>query len=162
MKNQGFTLIEILLSVALLAVFIPAITDIYSLSLFTASQGEKFAQANSLAQEQMEAIFYIKDNDPGWDWNDSTINTSPTEYYQPQIMAGNWQLGAKTSTSTPIDDFTKTVQIIEIWRDPGNHNITPTGTGSLDNYSRQAKVTVTWTEKGQPQQVTLESLVTQN
>ena len=59
MKN-GFSLVEILMAVALSAVFIPALVHIYSLSIFSTSQGEKFSQGTALAQEQMEAVYFVK------------------------------------------------------------------------------------------------------
>jgi len=160
MKNiqeKGFTLIEILIAIALVAVIFPAVVMLLTFSVTEASQGEKYSRANTLAQEQMEAIYKLKDSkSTNWDWEVTPANTANGEFYQPAIVSGNWQLGAKTSVPVTLEGFTKTVEIGEVRR--CDSDICDLGT--LDPYTRKIKVAVSWEDKGETQTAILESIVT--
>lgn len=156
MRN-GFTLIEIILAIALLAVFLPAFIYVISFSTQAVSQGEKFSKAYSLGQEQMEAIIKLK-NDAGanWDWTTTPVNTAAGEYYQPQLTAGAWVLGSKTTTPA-TSEFTKLVQIKPVKR--CGSAICDEAWGVTDPYSREISVEVIWSERGQEQNVELVTIV---
>ena len=149
--NHGFLLIEILIAIALAAIFLPAIGLILSFGLNAASGGDKMVTANGLAQEGMEAIYYLKSqNDANWDWSsNSPTNTDPAkkEYYQPYKNAvGVWQLGPTTTAPTITKDpYTRKIEI---------------GDGfSGDPSSRKIIVHVTWSDNNGPEEVKLESYV---
>lgn len=131
--RQGFSLVEILISLALVAIFLPAIGIIFSFSLSSSSQGEKFTQAYGLAQEGMEEIFSQKSS---WDWT----TTIPTP------------------TPASLLPFTRTIEIKDVQRCA--IDICPTGTP--DPTSRRIIVSVIWPENGQNQEVKLEAYVTQH
>lgn len=159
-RNEGFSLIEIIVAVGLAAIFLPAVGMIFAFAIGSASQGEKFSQAYRLAQEGMEAIFYLKSqNDPLWDWDNTPVNTDPGEYYQPAQTGGVWQLGGKTTTPDETQPpFTRKVEITPVRRcglvicsDPW---------ATVDPYSRKITVYVSWPEKGQTEEVKLEAYVT--
>lgn len=159
-RNAGFSLIEIIVAVGLAAVFLPAVGMIFSFAIGSASQGEKFSQAYRLAQEGMEAAFYLKSqNDASWDWQTTPGNTASGEYYQPTQTGGVWQLGGKTTTPAVTQPpFTRKVGIVEVRRcglvicsDPW---------ATVDPYSRKITVHVTWPGKGQTEEVKLEAYVT--
>jgi prepilin-type N-terminal cleavage/methylation domain-containing protein len=163
--NKGFTLVEILLAVALSAVFLPVLIKIFSLSLFSVSQGEKFSQAYALAQEQMEAIYEIRDQGGiNWDWTNTPSYTdiASGEYYQPNLISGKWLLGTKKNSSilpSETGGFIKKIEINEVKRDV-NGNLY-TGVGSLeDKSSRFITVLISWKENGKDQEVKVDSLVT--
>lgn len=157
--SKGFTLIEIMLSIALLAIFIPALIYALGFSTFTVSQGEKFTIASSAAQEQMEAVIKLKnENGSNWDWVNTPDYTSTGEYYQPQLVSGAWQLGSKTTIPSETDGFTKVVEINQVKRCA--KDLCDDSWGITDPHSRKVTVKVTWKENGQDQTVSLTSLLT--
>lgn len=159
MKEKGFSLIEILIAVGLIAIFIPAIGIIFSMSIFSASQGEKFSQAYSQAQEQMEAIYFLKSKGGlDWDWVSTPVNTSAGEYYQPSQIGGVWQLGGKTTTPDGIEGFTKKVEVFQVMR----CGQVICDIGGIDDNSRKVVVFVSWQERGENNEVKLETYVTRH
>lgn len=160
MKNSGFTLIEIVIVIGLAAVFLPAIGAILSFALGSSSQGEKYSQAYTLAQEGMESVIYLKSqNDSAWDWTTTPQNSNPGEYYQPLQTGGNWQLGG--TTTTPVinpEPFTRKIEIKETRR--CGSTICQESWAPVDLYTRQVIVYVSWPDKGQAQEVKLEAYVT--
>lgn len=157
--TKGFTLIEIMIGIALAAIILPALVFAFSFSLQAARQGEKYTKAYALAQEQMEAIYAIRKNDVVWDWETTPANTVSGEYYQPQLVSDTWQLGSKTTNPTEVGGYTKKVQVEAVKRDAsGNLSSDPWAT--VDDYSRWITVTVSWQQNGQNEEVELNSLVT--
>jgi prepilin-type N-terminal cleavage/methylation domain-containing protein len=161
MNNKGFTLIELLFAIALSAIFLPAMVFVFSFSLGAASQGESYTQAYILAQEQMEAIYYIKENNPDNDWNwtlSSPVNTNG-DFYQLSKSGNEWHLGLTTSSPTETDGYKTTVEIESVQRD-GAGNIIGAGGPGGDPTSRMVTVTVSWNEKGEDTSIDLDSYVT--
>lgn len=162
MKKQGFTLVEVIVAIAISAIFLPAIGTMLSLSLQTSVQSERFTQAHGLAQEGMEAIFNLKSQaNSSWDWTDSPENTEANEYYQPTEVDGVWHLGL--ITENPIvapQPFTRKVQIKEVRRCGGT--ICDDVSASVDINSRKITVSVSWPEKGETQKVELNAYVTKH
>lgn len=165
MKKNGFSLLEIIITIGLVAIFIPAIGVIFSLSVFSASQGEKFSQAYALAQEQMEAIYFLKScDDSAWDWETTPVNTSIGEYYQLSNSGGTWQLGAKTTTSVSDGEFTKKVAILPVFRIPPlpGGEISQESWAVEDLTTRKIEILVSWNERGEKQEIRLSSYVTKH
>ena len=167
MKQKGFSLIEILIAIALAAIFVPAISKLFTLSLQSSSQGRAYSEAYTIAQEQMEAILYLKSqNDPTWDWINTPENNadSPPDYYQPQFTSGTWQLGTKTTTPAIRNGYTSTVTISPVHRcgdeicQDESAPIDPEADIGL--FTKFITVTVSWLESGHPKQVELNSYVT--
>ncbi|OGK14126.1 hypothetical protein A3H80_04695 [Candidatus Roizmanbacteria bacterium RIFCSPLOWO2_02_FULL_37_19] len=162
MKNFGFTLVEVIVTIGLAAIFLPAIGVLLSLSLQSSVQGEKFSQAQALAQEGMEAVYYLKSqSDSGWDWVDTPENSPPDQFYQPTETDGIWELGSLTSS--PIigpEPFTRTVEITEVRR--CGDDICTDASAPVDDTTRKILVTVSWPEKGSIQKVELDAYVTQH
>lgn len=140
MKKNGFSLIEIIIAIGVAAIFIPAIGTIFSLSLKSSSQGEKFTQAYALAQEGMEEKFYEKTN---WLWTD----TNPSN----DIVI-----------NTLTNNFTRKIEIAKACRDASN-NLCDCSLGTEDIESRKIIITVFWLEgTPPPQEVKLEAYVTKH
>ncbi len=157
--GAGFTLVEIIVAVALAAIFLPAIGKALSLALQSSSQGESFNQAYALGQEGTEAIMNLKNiGDSNWNWTTTPGNTGVGQYYQPNQSAGVWVLGSVTSTPTVTKaPFTRTVEINEVRR-CGSDICTNPG-APVDSTPRKIITTVNWLERGQPQKVVLTTYV---
>ena len=166
MKSKAFTLIELIVAIGLSALFLPAIIFVYSFSLGAASQGEKYTQAYALAQEQMEAIYYLKEYGDDWIWGDDSINTSSTEFYQLQKDGEGWILGSKFSETTlPAESvgypgYTAIVEISGVQRNEDGL-IAEDGTVT-DHLTKEVKVTVSWLENGVPTDIDLTSYVSKH
>ncbi len=135
-KHKGFSLVEILISLALVAIFLPAIGIIFSFALSSSSQGEKFTQAYGFAQEGMETVFSLKSQDPNF-WN-------------------NVGVGYTVSLSTPPPPFARSVSL-----DCGLSPDCPCLNG-VNPHCSHATVIVSWPENGQNQEVKIEAYVTQH
>jgi prepilin-type N-terminal cleavage/methylation domain-containing protein len=161
MKSKGFTLIELLIAMGLSALFLPALVFVFSFSLGAASQGESYTQAYALAQENMEAIYYLKENSAEWNWQTQPANTTSTnEYYQPYKAAGTWNLGLITSSPQQINGYTVTVKILPVIRNMTTGDISDSG--EVDIYTREVIVNVSWKEKGEPTDIELVSYVSRH
>jgi prepilin-type N-terminal cleavage/methylation domain-containing protein len=163
--TTAFTLIELMIAIALVGIFLPAIGSVVSISVFSAKQGEDFAKATALAREQMEAVYSIRKDENAWDWDSTPENTLGDEYYQPILAEGNWSLGNKTTDPLEIDGFTKTVQINSVCRNLTGLEIVDCETESgyfVDDITRKISVNVRWSERGQEQNVTLYSYLVSN
>lgn len=155
-RQAGFTFVEIIIALGLAAILLPALSRALSFSLRVAAQGETFSQAYALAQEDMEAVYYIKSNDPtNWAWDSS----SPADgTYQPTKSGSAWALGSLVTTPVVSPaPFTRTVQVTSVNRDISG-NISATGT--QDPKTKLVHVVVSWPEATEMQQVTLDSYVT--
>ncbi len=161
--SRGFTFVELMITVGLIGIFVPAIAKTLSFSLFSSRQGEQMSQAYALAQEGMEAVMQIKSG-AAWDWTSTPVNTGPGEYYQPAISGGTWQLGSITSViPPPVTDppFSRTLTVEPVHRCPGYDPIQICASGGVaDPYSRLVTVRVSWTEPGGPQEVMTQAYVT--
>lgn len=162
MKKNGFTLVELIIAIGLAALFIPALVNVFSFSLRSADQGRNYSQAYAVAQEQMEAIYYLKEFDPEWLWlPDSPANNSPADHYQLELVGGEWQRGGKTSTLKEMDGYTSKVKILPVHRDSLG-DIQDDPVYPLDPTSRKIIVTVSWKENGVPTEVELVSYVSRH
>lgn len=148
MKKAGFSLLEVLVAVAIISIFIPAIAQLLYSGLRSTTQGQAYSKAYMLAEQAMEAVFYLKANDKNqWDWISKPVNTSENQYYQLTKVAGKWQLG--TITENPVEDtnsYTTTVQIFPVRRD-SNGSITEDETSPVDVTTRFIKVKVTFDDQ---------------
>jgi prepilin-type N-terminal cleavage/methylation domain-containing protein len=129
MKENGFTLIEIIVAIGLAALILPALIIVFSFSIQSAGQGENFTKAYALAQKEMETMYHLKDQGGVvWNWITTPINSV---------------------TTTPLaGGFTQKVGISDA------HLY-----GSADGTTRKIIVNISWLEKGQNQEVKLIELL---
>jgi prepilin-type N-terminal cleavage/methylation domain-containing protein len=159
-KSNGFTLIELLIAIGLSALFLPALVFVFSFSLSSASQGESYTQAYTLAQEKMEAVYYLKENELSWDWINLPDNNGVTDFYQPGIIGGDWQLGSKTTSPAAEEGFITTVKILPVSRSGGD--ISEESWSLPDPLTRKIIVKVSWKEKGVDTYIDLISYVSRH
>ena len=167
MKNtsKGFTLIELIIAIGLMAIFIPSLIFVFSFSLGTSVQGESYTQAYTIAQEQMEAIYFLKDNDISWNWTDYPENNGEIDYYQPSQIDGEWSLGLKKEGSPTITNgYAATVKIYPVIRNTSGDisEDTDDPLNTVDPTSRKIVVDVSWKEKGEPTSIELVSYATKH
>ncbi len=148
MKINGFTLIELIIAIGLSAIFIPAIVYVYSFSLGSAGQGEDYTKAYALAQESMEAVYYLKENESRWDWNTYPANGS---YYLTK-NGGIWTLNNIDSYPEDIDGDGYIVSVEIADRDDGSDHFE----------TRFVTVNVLWQEKTGPTEINLVSYISKH
>lgn len=139
MKNNGFSLIEIILAIGLSAIFLPAIMTVFSVGLHTSKQGEEYTKSYALAIEYMEAIYALKSAaDAAWDWT----TTPAAGVYQPYKSGGKWILGNTVSAPSKSDSiYTRIVTVANTQR----CGTSPCDSGGVvDTKTRKVTVLVTW------------------
>jgi type II secretory pathway pseudopilin PulG len=126
MNNKGFTFVEIMISIGLAAIMLPALAQALSFSIRVASQGEKFTQAYSLAQKEMETAYAQKSKD----WN-SLVDSGSTgfPYTLGVTITGVKRCGTKPNLvicndlSKPDDLDTKKITVTVSWHEAGGDQI---------------------------------------
>jgi len=132
MKNQGFTFIEAVLTLTLLAGGLMGILTLYQRNVVEANQIEQTLQADYLAQERMEDI----------------IQDKKYNLYA-YVTAANY-LASEDLTAQGFRGFIRTIQIREV--SPSNFSVTQAGS----NYK---EITVSVQVPGE-NTVTLRTLLT--
>lgn len=125
MNERGFTFVELLISLGLVAIFIPAIYRALSFSLLESRQGEQFSVAWSMAREGMESIFAQKDS---WAWTSTDPINGSTETY-PQVPYTRTVTISEVVRGGIPDLTTRKIFVTVSWPDPGG-----TQTVSLTSY----------------------------
>jgi prepilin-type N-terminal cleavage/methylation domain-containing protein len=161
--KKGFTLVEVIVSLAVMALFLPALARLFTFAINTSTQGDMYSKAYAMSQEGIEAIYYIKENRPDiWNWDTIPENTSPSEFYQVIKSGGEWGFdgGKKSMTDlSSIDGYTRSIQIFMVVRDvEGNLN-----SGSTeDKFTKKIVSKVSWMGINGQEEVTLSSYVTKH
>ncbi len=161
--KKGFTLVEVIVSLAVMALFLPALARLFTFAINTSSQGDMYLKAYAMSQEGIEAIYYIKDNRADiWNWDTTPENTSATEFYQIVKTGDEWGFdGGKKNISdlSSVNGYTRSIQIFMVVRDvEGNLN-----SGSTeDKLTKKIVSKVSWTGINGPEEVTLSSYVTKH
>lgn len=118
-ENAGFSLIEILIAIAVAAVIFPAVIILLSFSSFTVGQGENYTKAYTIAQKEMENIYYQKNQNLSWDWTTSPSNstTTTTDGIFLKTVIIERCIGGSTCTSGFIygDEITRKITVNIYW-----------------------------------------------
>ena len=135
MTNRGFLMIEILISAAIIASALVALTGvIYKLS-YLSGDNLRRAQAGFLATEGAEVMRLRRDNG----WNANIANLTIGQNYYLLWQSGQWQA---TTTPAKVDNlFIREIVVNSAYRD-ANGDLTAAGTA--DNNARRITVTVSW------------------
>lgn len=154
-NKKGGLIVEILVVIAIIAIALASLSGLVVFSLEALNLAGQNAQAAVLAQEAMEAVRNFRD---GTSWNmDGLGKLATSADYFPKATGSpaKWQLIQGQET---IDNFTRKIVFSSVQRD-ANGNIADSG-GVNDPETKKANVSVSWTEKGRPHQISVNTYFT--
>ncbi|MDP2910555.1 MAG: prepilin-type N-terminal cleavage/methylation domain-containing protein [bacterium] len=144
-KNKGFSVIEIIIVIAIVAVGLINLLGVAVFSLKISAIIKQTSQADSLAKESIEAIRAFRD---GTDWDSnglSVFNTGSSNPYYPELDVGPvWKL---TSGAEIIGAFTRKVIFEKVSRDGSGNIETVYNAGNDDPETRKIIATVSWSDR---------------
>jgi Tfp pilus assembly protein PilV len=148
--NEGISLVEVVISAAILLVFLTAITNVYLTFIKTATDGTEEIKSYYLAEEGIEAVKTLRDG--SWASNIETLSTT-TDYYL------EWSGTAWLSTETEqvVDGFYRTFTVTDAFRD-GNDDLAVSGT--FDPDTRKLQVDVSWSKDNATTTESIETYIT--
>lgn len=150
--TRGLALVEIVVVVAIIGITISSLYSLLVLSRATLSRHLRATQALALAQEGLEAVRNIRDQD--WSNNIEPLGSGANYYLT--LSGSSWAL--TTTNPGPIDSlFTRTVVFASVNRDESD-NISDSG--ETDPNTRKITATVAWTERGSSRSVSLTTYIT--
>jgi type II secretory pathway pseudopilin PulG len=142
-NKKGISIVEILIVIALVVIALGGLLGLATFSLRVSNLVRETTQANSLAQETLEAVRNFRD---GTDWDTNGLGTSTVgvSYYLRKTADNppKWELVLGEEV---IDGFTRKVVFNEVYRDI-NDDIVETG-GTSDPKTRKVTATVSWKDE---------------
>jgi len=151
-KKSGFGLIEILVAVTIIGLSLSALAGLGNFALKIQNRLKNNMAASYLAAETIEAARAVKDED----WTIISGLSIGSPFYPIQSSSpAKWSL---TAGSQIINNFTRQIIFANVYRD-SNDDITQNIT-TLDSNTKKATATVSWTDQGQSQQVSLSTYIT--
>jgi len=143
-SKKGISIIEILIVIAIIAIALISLLGLVTFSLKISTLIKETVQANSLAQETMEAVRNFRD---GTDWDTDGLRTLATSTAFHPEKSGDvppkWQLILGEET---IDGVTRKVEFADVNRDPVDDDIVDSG-GDNDTETKKVIVTISWKDK---------------
>ncbi len=134
-KNQGQSLVELLLAIGLAAIILPVLVGSFTTSREGRAQHDNRVEALALMQETQEAVRNIRE--AGWS------NIDKTGTFHPAISGTTWSL---ESGDEPMSGgFTRSIFIEEVYRD-SNGNIVDAAAGTKDPSTKKVTITISWTK----------------
>ena len=141
-QHAGFTIIEIVLGIAMITIFLVSNSYYYKKLLDTSQETTRNIQSGFLLEEGVEAVKLMRDG--GWSANIAPLNLG-TQYYL------QWTGTAWEATTTPqiVESvFTRTFTASAVNRAiDGTDNIVTSG-GAVDSGTMKIRVDVSWISKG--------------
>jgi Tfp pilus assembly protein PilV len=144
-NNLGFSLVEVVIACSILSITVLSLMLTAGKSIQVSGYSLNQAQATLLAEEGVEAVKSIRDND----WNAVTTNGSyylffntTTNLWSLRLTSSGMSAPNGSIPNYPIDStFSRTVAISSVNRD-SNKDIA--STGSLDTGTKKVVVTTSW------------------
>jgi len=139
--KKGFTLIEVLIACSIMSLITISVMSAATKGIQLSSRSLRQVQASLLLEEGAEAVKSIRDNN----WSIiSNLNVDTNYYLSFNTNTNTWIL---LDNPVEIIDgiFTRVVVFSDVYR---NNNDDISQSGSLDEGSKQVKVTVSWTSSG--------------
>lgn len=137
-KRNGMTSIEIVIGVSIAGIVL--VYSMYAIMEFVNSARDISAKTEALylAEDGLELVRYIRDND----WaNISSLSVNNTHYLQ--VTTTTVQT---TASPEIVDTFSRSFRIQNVYRNPGNEDIIASTTGGavVDTGSKYVTMTVSW------------------
>lgn len=152
-KNKsGFGLIEILVAVSIIGLSFAALTGLGNFALKIQNRLQKNMAASYLAAEAIEAVRAIKDEN--WTLISGLGIGSPLHPDQSGSPA-KWSLASGNEVA---NGFTRQIILANVYRDSNDDIVASAGT--LDPDTKKITATVSWSDQGESQQVSLSTYLT--
>ncbi|MBN2838777.1 MAG: prepilin-type N-terminal cleavage/methylation domain-containing protein [Fusobacteriaceae bacterium] len=133
-KTNGFILIEVLIAIALFAVFASAMISMILGSLVVLEKGADYSYAANLSQESLEAIKVIENES----WNQMIYDKSALGFEDGWFLAGE-------GTEERIGKFNRYIEFSPVFRDENKNIVSSTSlTAMLDVNSLNIESVVSW------------------
>lgn len=154
-RQAGGLTVEILVVAAIIALALVGLSSLVSFSLDALHVSGQNIQAGALAQEEMEALRSFRD---GAVWANGLGSAAVGTDYYLQKTADNppqWQLVQGQET---VSNFTRKIIFFEVQRDVIGNIVESYGV--VDPETKKASVTVAWSDKNGPHQISLDTYFT--
>ncbi len=146
-NRRGFTLIELILAIAIFAVIAAGVAVPIIGNHLNSLENRKNVQANTLLTEAWEAVRSIRSND----WSD-IVNGA----HGLRLAGGVWEF---YGTSDETDRFTRVITVSDVYRDADGDRVASGGTPDPD--SKQVELQISWQPTPyENRSLTAESLLT--
>lgn len=161
-NQKGFSAVELMIAIFILAVVTVSFYEVAVLSLRLSKENKNEIKAAYLAEEGIEAVRNIRDQIA---WVDATdgktgigeLDIDLNDTYYPVISANNWEL-ITTDPGLINDRFSRKVVFEKLSRDPDSGDIEDVyNSVNDDENSRKITVAVGWQESGRDKEVVLVS-----
>ncbi|MFC1757007.1 hypothetical protein ACFLZC_02545 [Patescibacteria group bacterium] len=137
--NKGFTILEVVLGVSIIAISMFSLMTVLNMSFQLMEESTRGIQASFLLEEGLESIRTLRDTS----WDDNITTLSSDNAYYLVFSGGIW---SSTSSNVFIDDiFDRSFVVNDVYRD-SNDDIVNSG-GSLDESTKKFTVSVSWSTK---------------
>jgi prepilin-type N-terminal cleavage/methylation domain-containing protein len=110
MREEGFSFLEVLMTLVIFAIALLMIGSIFPLATKSLTGGKEMMQANYLAQEKLEELINVLDLTPA-DSGDEQVEHFTRE----------WIVDDKSSDPTILEDLMR-IRIRILWKDPYGQN----------------------------------------
>lgn len=138
--KKGIGLVEVLVAVFIFTIILSSLILVSNMYLSGAGDNLKFTQAAYLAEEGIEAVKIVRDND----WNNiSNISTNQNYYLSFDVASSSWKaLNGKGQ----VDGFSRWFVLEDVKRDSTNKDIS--NIGDIDPKTKKLTVYISWLGKG--------------
>ncbi len=136
--TQGFTLVEVLISSAIILAIVIALLAVHSMYLKTALGNAESIQASYLAEEGLEVVRFWRDSS----WNGKIAPLSLNTAYGLSFSGSTWS----TTTSRTVGSFERSITVTAVMRNASS-DIVSAG-GSVDSDTLLITSSVSWSKGG--------------
>ena len=154
MTKKGFGLIEIVIALSIVSGSILGIFWLAYVSFNLLGESNRRSQAAYLAEEGLEVIRILRDE--SWSGNVETLVSGSNYYFVFDDVSRTWSV-TDVDPGQVFNIFSRRVVIHDVLRD-ANSDIAQVG--ALDPDTRRVEVEVSWPERGDTEEVVLETYLT--